>query len=86
MASGVTTNNRIRSPIGKAAPPEGYDSWDDYMADIEAAETAWRDDEAQRGLKAMRLAPTLAICRALLAGQDVPASELDQRWRRRYGP
>lgn len=45
---------------------------------------AW-DEDAERGLKAMRLAPNLSVYRALLKGQDVPASQLDQHWRRRYG-
>jgi hypothetical protein len=76
---------RTPSPQGHARPPDGYDSWDDYMADIELAESFWRDEQTQRGLKAVQLAPSLAVCRALLAGQHVPVSQLDQRWRSRYG-
>jgi hypothetical protein len=68
-----------------APPPDGYDSWDAYMADIEHTEKLWHDLNAQRGLKAIRLAPSLAVCRALLAGQRVPKEALDDRWRSRYG-
>jgi hypothetical protein len=35
--------------------------------------------------KAMRLAPTITIFNALLAGQPVPRSALDQAWASRYG-
>lgn len=80
---------RLPSPTGIAAPPDGYGSWDEYMLDVEIEaqhESSWmRDEEAIRLEKAFRLAPTLAIARALLQGQDVPASQLDPRWRRRYG-
>lgn len=66
-------------------PPGDYDTWADYMRDVEQLE-AWRQDETcVRGLKAMRLAPTLAVYRALISGQQVPRKALDQRWARRYG-
>lgn len=75
----------IYSPEGRAAPPGDYDSWDEYMRDIELMEVAGRDDEAQRGLKAMRLAPNLAVYGDLLAGRKVFKSALDPYWRKRYG-
>lgn len=68
-------------PPQHAGLPEGYDSWDAYYDDLER----WREDDATRGLQAMRLAPTLAVYRALLNGEDVPADALDQKWRKRYG-
>lgn len=67
-----------------APPPGDYPTWDAYMADVAQFEPRY-DEAAARGLKAMRLAPTLAVCRALLAGQPVPKDALDQRWARRYG-
>lgn len=54
--------------------------WDQYMAELV---DGWRDAEAARGLRAMRLAPTLEVYRALLAGQDVPKSALDPLWEAR---
>jgi hypothetical protein len=35
--------------------------------------------------RAIMLAPTLAICEALLRGETVPLSKLDQEWVRRLG-
>jgi hypothetical protein len=90
VAAGVVTRegSRTISPEGNAAPPGEYDTWDDYMLDVEAdarRENAWRrDEEANQGLKAMRLAPTLAIYRALVNGEDVPREHLDPLWVRRY--
>jgi hypothetical protein len=78
------TERRIKSPDGHAEPPSDYASWDDYMHAFEHAETYWRDEEAQRGLKAMRLAPNLRVYQALLAGQPVPYEALDPDWRDRY--
>jgi hypothetical protein len=75
---------RFRSPDGLAAPPGDYESWHEYMTAFEAADGAWRDAEAQRGLKALRLAPSLRVYQALLAGQPVPYEALDPRWRGRY--
>lgn len=74
-----------QSPEGVAKPPGDYLCWDDYMRDATQTAVRRNDDEAQRGLKAMRLAPSLHVYRALLDGQKVPAAALDQRWRRRYG-
>ena len=55
--------------------------WDDYLFEL----NAWRDEEVQRGIKAMRLSPSLEVCRALLKGQIVPVDAMDQRWARKYG-
>jgi hypothetical protein len=59
------------------------------MADEEADaahKAAWRHDRTAIDVgKAMRLAPTILVFRALLDGQPVPADALDQRWVRRYG-
>lgn len=55
------------------------------MRAFELSETIWRDDEAQRGLKAMRLAPNLLVYQDLLAGRKVFKSALDPYWRKRYG-
>ncbi len=55
------------------------------MLDVELRENAWRDEEAQRGLKAMRLAPSLLVYGDLLAGRRVFRSALDPKWRKRYG-
>jgi hypothetical protein len=41
--------------------------------------------ESQRGLKAIALAPTLPICRALLAGERVHCSQLHAPGALRYG-
>lgn len=68
-----------------ATTPDGYTSWDDYYADLDEL-VAWRDDEdANRIGKAMRLAPSLEVFRALLIGQPVPVSALDTQWAKRYG-
>lgn len=41
--------------------------------------------QAERGLKAVRLAPTLELCRALLRGERIPGGQLDTESARRYG-
>ena len=89
--------NRIPSPDGQAPPPGDYDTWDDYMADVEALEDSWdsgaarrrADYEANRELsirisKAMELAPSIEVFESLMAGEDVPRSRLDQDWAKRY--
>ena len=42
-------------------------------------------EEADRGWRAVMLAPTLEICRALLAGEAVPIDQLDAVWVARFG-
>lgn len=76
---------RIASPTGVAPPPGDYASWDDYMADVEQAVNGWRESEAQRGLKAMRLAPNTLVYEDLMAGRKVFRSALDPYWAKRYG-
>lgn len=44
-----------------------------------------REDPTTRTWRAMMLAPTLEVCRALLAGDKVPLSTLDPEWVRRFG-
>ena len=36
-------------------------------------------------LKAVRLAPSIAVCEAILRGEDVPKSQLDPYWAKAYG-
>lgn len=84
MRGGTATQERLTSPDGIAAPPGDYATWDDYMTDFVRSETVWRDEEAQRGLKAMRLAPNVRVYQALLAGRPVEAGALDPYWRARY--
>jgi hypothetical protein len=43
------------------------------------------DEEARRGWRAMMLAPTLELCRALLAGEQVPLSQIRSEWVERFG-
>lgn len=57
-------------------------------ADREAAvaRNEWRQDaEANRGLKALMLAPNLIICRALLRGERLPWFKLNHFQAERYG-
>lgn len=67
------------------------------MRDVEALEHTWSiaadrrkaDYDANHDIsltisKAMRLAPNTVVFNALMAGQDVPLSKLDQRWVKRY--
>lgn len=35
--------------------------------------------------KAVRLAPSLEVCEALLLGEQVPVSRLDREWAKAYG-
>lgn len=83
------TTERPASPAGNQPAPDGYESWDDYMLEEEhrvRAEQAWRNDiEPRRGIKAMRLAPDLAVYRALIANQPVPVAALSSDWAHRYG-
>jgi hypothetical protein len=43
------------------------------------------DDDCRQGWQAMMLAPTLEVCRALLADEKVPLSQLDPKWTARFG-
>jgi hypothetical protein len=55
------------------------------LDELERARSRRRAEEADRGWRAMMLAPTLEICRALLRGECVPVSRLDALWVRRFG-
>lgn len=68
----------------RAAPPDGYLSWDEYTDDFAATYAFVADTEYRRGMKALRLAPTLEVYRALMAGQRVPREALNPDWVRRY--
>ncbi len=61
--------------------------WHEYMAELEHTERVlhWRDPDTVRALKALRLAPSLAVFDALMAGQPVPVDRLDPAWAGRYG-
>lgn len=43
------------------------------------------DDDAQELMKAIRLANTLPVARALLRGETVPRSSVDPQWLKAYG-
>jgi hypothetical protein len=43
------------------------------------------EDETTRIWRAVMLAPTLEVCRALLAGERVPLTQLDPVWVRKFG-
>ena len=49
----------------------------------------WLESDERRAslelLKAVRLAPTLEVCEALLRGEKVPRSQLSREWLGRYG-
>jgi hypothetical protein len=79
-------SSRIPSVDGRATPPGDYQSWDEYMADVELVEREAYDRALERRLaKALRLAPNTLVFAALLEGQPVPVSALDPVWSRRYG-
>jgi hypothetical protein len=42
-------------------------------------------EETRRIWRAMMLAPTLEVCKALLRGEKVPTSKLDPDWVKRFG-
>jgi len=44
-----------------------------------------RIEQARRGLKALALAPSIAVCQALLRGEAVPWNTLDYWQAKRYG-
>jgi hypothetical protein len=43
------------------------------------------EEELRQLYAAIMLAPTLAVCEALLRGEDVPPERLDPEWAERYG-
>jgi hypothetical protein len=52
------------------------------------AEPLRREDEqagSERLWRAVMLAPSLEVCRALLRGERVPLDHLDAEWLRRFG-
>jgi hypothetical protein len=59
------------------------DDWAERLA------APYRDSHERRiglaMLKCVRLAPTLAVCEALMRGEKVPASALDPDWAKAYG-
>lgn len=56
---------------------------------LEPVLAKYRDSKKRRESlhlhKALRLAPSLEMCEALLRGEKVPVSKLDPRWARAYG-
>lgn len=75
----------VPEPPGLAPPPGDYESWDEFMRDFEASVDGDLYRWGRRVEKAMRLAPSVAVFEALLAGQEVPVGALDPLWARRYG-
>jgi hypothetical protein len=55
------------------------------LANIRRLNEQRSDAESLALIKAVRLAPTLQICEALLRGDHVPRSRMDPEWLRRYG-
>lgn len=43
------------------------------------------DEECAAGWRAMMLAPSIEVCRALLVGESVPLSALRAEWVERFG-
>lgn len=75
-------------PAAKISQLIGMDIEEYLAADAEAAvaRNEWRkDEEARRGLKALMVAPSLTVCRALLSGERVPWNTLVYAALRRYG-
>jgi hypothetical protein len=68
---------------------EGFDAiCDEWIAEAQAERARQNSAEYLESaaiLKALRLAPTLAIGEALLRGEKVPAAKLDAGWLRAYG-
>ena len=66
----------------------GFDV-DAYIDEYVDARAGWRQSEeareARRGLRAMALAPTLALYEALLAGERIPWTELEFLQAKRFG-
>ena len=52
-------------------------------------EQRWRESAERQAMlrvhRAIRLAPTLEVCEALLRGERVPRTALDPMWRKAYG-
>jgi hypothetical protein len=57
----------------------------DDRGEVTEYELAPSDEEASRGWRALMLAPTLEICRALLRGESVPVDKLRAEWVARFG-
>lgn len=72
-----------------AAPQLEPDETDRLLYALEPVLAKYRDTkerrEAQEILKAVRLAPSLEVCEALLRGEKVPISRFDPQWARKYG-
>jgi hypothetical protein len=58
---------------------------EEYLDADQRAHRVERDLEAERGLKAMALAPRIGTCRALLRGERVPWHHLDLQQAERHG-
>ena len=67
----------------------GVDDTDRLLSALEPVLAKYRDTRARREslhiLRALRLAPDLATCEAILRGDRVPRSRLDPEWARAYG-
>lgn len=59
--------------------------FEDYLRSLEAHIDMRLDVEAQRGWKAIMLAPNIEICRALLRGERVPWNTLNYFQAERFG-
>lgn len=65
-------------------------TWHDpFLDSLEPVLAKFRDTRARREslalLRAVRLAPTLEVCEAILRGGRVPLSRLDPHWAKAYG-
>ena len=65
-------------------------TWHDPFLDaLEPVLVKFRDSRLRREslaiLRALRLAPSLEVCEAIMRGDRVPLSRLDPEWARAYG-
>lgn len=86
MAAVTTTHAETRPtehhPDGR--PAHALDDTDRLLNALGILDTVeWRRSLIL--MRAIRLAPTLEVCEALLRGERAPISRLDPEWTRRYG-
>lgn len=77
----------MEEPNRDLNPPEALAEARWLLETLAAGDVQTRESrlEAERGIKAMRLAPTLGVYDALLRGERVPVSALEPKWVARYG-
>ena len=84
-AEQAVRRNRIARVPSPSAVADGLHETDALLAALATFRDTYERRESLRLLRAVRLAPSLEVCEAILRRERVPKSRLDPLWTERYG-